>query len=178
MVNDLRAALDSNCLSYLLSAASGELTENETIFAEGVALIRLWFYVPGRFYITDTVAAECSKIPNLEKKALHSSFTSYTYWGVPVCNQAAVAERVERFKLLHHGVGDCSALAEAEDAGLNVLLTYDRDFLKFNDRFESKVALTRPSELWASLAVPRGSMPVLRPVLGNPLEGQRWWLWQ
>ena len=177
-MNDLQAALDSNCLSYLLSAASGEHTENEMIFDEGVALIRLWFYVPGRFYITDTVATECSEIPNLEKKALHSAFTSYTYWGVPVRNQAAVAERVQEFKLLHHGAGDCSALAEAEDAGLDVLLTYDRDFLKFKDRFGSKVALMRPSELWASMAVPRGVTPVLRPALGNPLEGQRWWLWQ
>jgi predicted nucleic acid-binding protein len=143
-----------------------------------VALIRLWFYVPGRFYITDTVAAECSEITNLEKKALHSSFTSYTYWGVPVRNQAAVVQRVDALKLQHHSAGDCSALAEAEDAELDVLLTYDKDFLKFKDLFGSKVALTRPSEIWASLAVPRGAKPVLRPVLGNPLESQRWWLWQ
>jgi predicted nucleic acid-binding protein len=170
--------LDSNCLSYLLSAASGELAENEALFAEGVALIRLWFYVPSRFYVTDTVAAECSEISNLEKKTLHSSFTSYTYWGVPVRDQASVAQRLDMLKLLHHDAGDCAALAEAEDAELDVLLTYDKDFLKLEDRFRSKVALTRPSELWASLAVPRGAQLVLRPVLGNPLQSQPWWLWQ
>jgi hypothetical protein len=178
MANDLRTGLDSNCLSYLLSAASNELAENEALFAEGVALNRLWFYVPGRFYITDTVATECSEISNPEKKALHSSFTSHTYWGVSVRNRTSVAQRVDTLRLLHTGPGDCSALAEAEDAELDTLLTYDKDFLKFKDIFRSKVALTRPSELWASLAVPRGVKPILRPVLGNPLENQRWWLWQ
>jgi hypothetical protein len=177
-MNDLRAALDSNCLSYLLRATCGELTDNEAIFAEGVALIRLWLYVPGRFFITDTVAAECSEIPNAEKKALHSNFTSYTYWGVPIRNQATVDERAKEFSVFHRGTGDCKALAEAEDAELNVLLTYDRDFLKLKETFGSKVTLTKPSELWASLDIPRGAKPVSRPAYENPLEQQQWWLWR
>jgi predicted nucleic acid-binding protein len=178
MTNDLRAGLDSNCLSYLLGAASNELTADGALFAEGVALIRLWFYIPGRFYITDTVARECAEISSPAKKALHLSFTSHTYWGVPVRDQARVEQRTGELKLLHRGVGDSAALAEAEEANLDVLLTYDKDFLKCKDSFGSTVSLTRPSELWARLAVPRGAMPVVRPTLGNPLETQRWWLWQ
>lgn len=173
-----RIGLDSNCLTYLICAATQSTVGGTPIDEEGVALIRAWFYAPGRFFITDTVARECGDIRDAQKLAVHSSFTSYTYWGIPVDDLAGTRRRANELKVLHSGEADCLALAEAEDVGLDVLLTYDRNFLRLRATSGTKVQLCRPTEHWASLAIPKGAPPVNWPTQGNPLEGQSWWLWQ
>jgi hypothetical protein len=177
-MNPLRVGLDSNCLSYLISAATRGVADREAIGEEGIALLRIWFYVPGRFFITETVAKECRNIPDPHKLAMHASFTSHTYWGIPVSKPADVSGRASRLGAFHSGSADCLALAEAEDAELNVLLTYDKNFLKLGPKSETQVALRRPSEHWAILSIPKGAPLTNLPSQGNPLEGQSWWRWQ
>jgi hypothetical protein len=173
-----RVGLDSNCLSYLIDAATRASAGSTPVSVEGTALLRILFYVPGRFFVTDTVAEECRDIRNPEKLAIHTSFTSYTYWGIPINDLVKVSERAKSLSPLHSGDADCLVLAEAEDAELDVLLTYDRNFLKLGAASGTVVKLSRPSEHWASLSIPRSSPLVNRPTQGNPLEGQSWWLWE
>lgn len=151
--------------------ASAQITE------EGIALIRIWLYLPGRFFITDTISKECSSISETIKLQTHSSFASHTYWGVPVKDIARTVARADELIALHGGRGDCLALAEAEDAGLDVLLTYDKRFLKLGSASQSSVQLHRPTEYWSGLAIPKGAPLANRPTQGNPLEGQLWWRW-
>jgi hypothetical protein len=173
-----RIGLDSNCLSYLIGAATQSSVGGTPIDEEGVALIRAWLYAPSRFFITETVAKECGNIRDEQKLAVHSSFTSHTFWGIPINDLAATRRRANELKVLHSGEADCLTLAEAEDGALDVLLTYDRKFLRLGVTSGTKVQLCRPTAHWASLAIPKGAPLVNRPTQGNPLEGQTWWLWQ
>lgn len=177
MMTEQRIGLDSNCLSYLLKTASGKLSEADVLYDECCALIRIWFYVPGRFYITDTVDFECSKISFEDLKELHQCFTSTSYWGVQVNHQELVANRKSSLNFSHKGEKDCQALAEAEDAELSVLLTLDKKFLRHREEYFSEVQLLRPTEFWASLSIPKGVKPVHLPTQGHPLEFQKWWIW-
>jgi hypothetical protein len=177
-MNHLRVGLDSNCLSYLISAAMQGSADSTAIGEEGTALLRIWFYAPSRFFVTETVAKECSGIRDSQKLTAHGSFTSQTYWGVPVSRPAVVNVRTSQLCLFHAGKADCLALAEAEDSELNVLLTYDRAFLRLGQMTKTPVALRRPSEHWASLSIPKGAPLTNRPSQGNPLEGQSWWRWE
>lgn len=177
MTRDLRVGLDSNCLSYLIRVASDGHAASALLFVEAVALVRLWFYALGRFYVTATVARECSQIPVAGMNSLHQSFTSHTYWGVPLRDRQLVNKRVTALRSMHDGEGDCAVLAEAEDANFDVLLTCDKKLLRRKNFFHSTVALRRPTEFWDQLKVPRGIRPVVRPAPGNPLEAQVWWQW-
>jgi len=172
-----RIGIDSNCLSYLIDAASGEKGAATAILEEGIALVRIWFYSTDRFSVTATVAAECSQIKNPTKNAVHAAFTSQGYWGVLVRNAEATCKRADALEHLHSGRGDRLALAEAEDAELDILLTYDKDFLKLGSSSGSPVRLIKPTVYWKQLNVPRGTRPSNLPTAGNPLETQRWWVW-
>jgi len=172
-----RIGIDSNCLSYLINAASSEARAETATSEEGVALVRIWFYGTERLHVTETVAAECSEIKDPGKKAIHAAFTSQTYWGVPVINAEAVRKRADALKQLHRGSGDRFALAEAEDAELSILLTYDKAFLKLDGLSNSTVCLAKPSDYWRKLNLPRGAKPIVQPAFGNPLEIHRWWVW-
>jgi len=172
-----RIGIDSNCLSYLIDSASSEARAKTATSEEGVALVRIWFYGTERLHVTETVAAECFEIKDPERKAIHAAFTSQSYWGVPVRNAEAVRKRADALKHLHHGSGDRFALAEAEDAELGILLTYDKAFLKLDGLSNSTVRLVKPSEYWKELNLPRGVKPIVQPAFGNPLENHRWWVW-
>src|ERR1035437_8556120 len=119
-----KVGLDSQCLSYLIDAANGVAEPTDPLADERKALLRSWFYGPGRFYISETVLAECARIRGEERRQLHESFGAITYWGMPVRNAGTGASREAEFFLLHPKADDCRILAEAEDLALDILLTY------------------------------------------------------
>jgi len=177
-MTEARVGLDAHCLSYILAAASGAKAEVLSLEEEAKALVRAWFYMPGRFFVTETVKTECGAITEQAKEALHAAFTSETYWGLPIKNRALVTTRTGEFAALHSGAGDCRVLAEAEDAELEVLLTYDRKFKNRLGGASKSVKVLQPSEFWRGLSIPKGSPPRLQPSQDNPLSLQQWWLWQ
>jgi hypothetical protein len=67
-------------------------------------------------------------------------------------------------------------LAEAEDVGLSVLLTFDNNFVqRLGPR--TRLRVDRPASFWASLGIPRGAAPLKLPWPDNPLAAQVWWRW-
>jgi len=176
-MTDQRVGLDSQCLSYVIDAANGVIEPTDSLADERKALLRAWFYGPGRFFVSETVLSECTRIRDTERRALHESFGEITYWGLPVRDAGAVAKRAAEFALLHPKTSDCRILAEAEDLLLDTLLTFDEQLMKRLSPASSTVVLATPSSFWLGLGIPRGARPRSIPHLTNPLSGQSWWRW-
>lgn len=176
-MTEQRVGLDSQCLSYLIDAASGVTEPTDLLVDERKALLRAWFYGPGRFFVSETVLSECARIRGTERRQLHESFGAIIYWGLPIRDAGAVAKREAEFGRLHPKASDCRILAEAEDLVLDTLLTYDEQLMKRLSSASPTVALATPSSFWLSLGIPRGAKPHSIPHATNPLSGQSWWRW-
>lgn len=172
-----KVGLDSQCLSYLIDAANSVSEPTGPLADERKALLRVWFYGPGRFYVSETVLSECVRIRGIERRQLHESFGAITYWGLPVRDAGTVSKRVAELLLLHPKVSDCRILAEAEDLALDTLLTYDKQMIKRLCAVSSRAALTTPSNYWLNLGILQGAIPHSVPHATNPLSGQSWWRW-
>jgi len=167
--------LDSQCLSYLIDAASGVLEPTDDLAEQRKALIRIWFYDRGRFYITETVASECASIRNVDRRELHEAFSVNSFWGMPVRDSAKVSARVAELMRKHSKKRDCKILAEAEDLELDILLSYDEAFVRRLAIASQTIKLMKPKEYWDTLGIPQGAKPESVPHQTNPLSQQTWW---
>lgn len=169
--------LDSQCLSYLLDGIAGISEPTDSLATEKIALLRSWFYRPGTFTLTQTVVSEVAKIQNPERRELHESFMRTLFLDYSVRDAEAVQSRTKQFQSKHPALSDCSILAEAEELGLDVLLTYDHKFWKRLQNFSATTKLMKPSAYWIGLGVPHGAQPRTVPHHTNPLSQQVWWHW-
>ena len=174
---NIHIGVDSQCLSYLLDAINDVLEPTDALADERKALIRIWFYQPGPYFVTQTVVNECRRIKNAERKAFHQSFIDSLFANPPNRDNKLIENRTKEFFLLHPYLSDCRILAESEEIGLNVLLTYDRKFMRRLSQSSSLVRLITPSEYWTGLYLPLGSRPLTVPHQTNPLSLQTWWRW-
>lgn len=169
--------LDSQCLSYLLDAIAGIEEPTDPLAEERKALVRVWFYTPGAFYLSETVVSECANIRHVDRRELHQSFVRTLFLDSPVRDPAAVEARATHLFQFHPKLNDCRVLAEAEDLGLDTLLTYDGDFKQRLAPVSPVVALTMPTAYWAGLGIPKGARPQTIPHTTNALSQQTWWRW-
>jgi len=174
---DPQIGLDSQCLSYLLDAIAGIDEPKDSLASEKKALLRSWFYKPGTFTLTETVISEVGRIPNAERREIHESFIRTLFLDYPVRNLTAVQARASQFQMTHPKPRDCRILAEAEELGLDIVLTYDHDFWKRLHGLSPTTKLIKPSAYWTGLNVPRGAEPRTVPHHTNPLSQQTWWRW-
>lgn len=172
-----QVGLDSQCLSYLLDAIAGIGEPKDILAAEKKALLRSWFYRPGTFTLTQTVISEVGRIPNVDRRKNHESFIRTLFNDPQVVNTTHVHDRSTQFQLTHPKPRDCQILAEAEELGLEILLTYDHDFWKRLHGISPTTKLIKPSVYWTALNVPRGVEPRTVPHPTNPLSQQSWWRW-
>ncbi|WNG20822.1 hypothetical protein [Cystobacter fuscus] len=144
---------------------------------ERKALVRVYLYMVGTFYVSKTVVVECDRIRDEERRQMHDSSISVQFLDLPVQCVSRVDERAAYLLGFHSKQGDCRVLAEAEDLGLNVLLTYDGDFKKRLAPVANAVSVLTPSEYWERLGIARGTPPRRVPDYINPLSKQSWWQW-
>jgi len=174
---DLLIGLDSQCLSYLLDAIAGIDEPRDSLAPEKKALLRSWFYKPGTFTLTETVISEIKGIPSEERREFHESFIRTLFLDYAVRNLSAVQARAGEFQMKHPRPMDCRILAEAEELGLDIVLTYDHDFWKRLQGTSPTTKLIKPSAFWGDLNIPRGAEPRTVPHHTNPLSLQSWWRW-
>ena len=178
MINDAhRVSLDSQCLSYLLDGITGIIEPTDSLAEERKALLRTWFYRPGTFVLTETVMNEVANIRNIERRKSHQDFVLPMFHDDSVRNPSFVAKRAIEFESLHPKKNDCRILAEAEDAEVDIVLTYDDKFLKMLGTASNKCRLERPTLYWLSLDIPRGATADKVPHYTNPLFQHTWWRW-
>ena len=173
----VNVGIDSQCLSYLIDAVVDVEEPTDVLAEEKKSLIRAWFYQPGTFYVTETVVNECSDIRNSERRELHDRFIAPLFIDAPIRDRGKVKSNVKIYMNAHSKENDCRILAEAKDLGLNVLLSYDGDFVKRLSIVENAVTLIKPSDYWTSLGIPRGAAPETVPANSNPLASESWWRW-
>lgn len=176
-MGDLSIGLDSQCLSYLLDAIAGIEEPSDPLASEKKALLRSWLYKPGTFTLTETVISEVRRIRSAERRQFHESFMRTLFLDYAVHDLNAVQARATHFQMTHPEPNDCRILAEAEELGLDIVLTYDHDFRKRLHGASPTTKLIMPSAYWTSLDVPRGAEPKTVPHHTNPLSEQRWWRW-
>jgi len=170
-------AIDSSTLTYLIEANQPDYDPWTDLLLgkQRLAMIRTLLYSDLLLWVGPTVGAEYKKIRNPEKYDDHRRIAQYVLEDQPLRVDAALLEaRVRELKSSHQGEADCRVLAETEFAGLDTLLSCDRDMLGAF-RGVSKVTIWEPSEFWKSLAIAAGSTPVRSPAPGHPLFGKNWW---
>lgn len=168
--------LDTQCFSYLIDAMMGVDRPVDTLSSQRIALLRIYLYLPGTFWITETVQKECSAIRNPLRVDLHHSFTQSLFGVLSSTNQSAVLTRAAILSSVHTGKNDCQILSEAEDVGHIVLLTFDKKFVK-RLSFETGIKIVEPLQYWTELGIPQGIEPNKVPSFDNPLSKQSWWRW-
>lgn len=170
--------LDSQCLSYMLDAIEGIDEPTDSLASEKKALLRSWVYKPGTFTLTETVMSEVGRISNIERRKLHESFIGTHFIASHVRDHTAIQARAGQFQLKHPPPNNCRILAEAEELGLDIVLTYDDNFWKRLHAESPTTKLMKPSAYWLGLRIPRGAEPITVPLNTNPLSQQTWWLWE
>jgi hypothetical protein len=170
------AAIDSQCFTYLISAAERIDGPVGPQADEKVALFRSFLYGPP-LTLTETVVGEYGAIRSEQRRKSHSTWSLVNFNRFRSGDSACViAMRAVHFNAFHSGTNDCRILAEAEAAGMRALVTFDFRFRRRLQQ-ETAVALLTPVEYWESLAVAPGSIPKTIPAPANPLAEQTWWKW-
>jgi hypothetical protein len=70
----IQVGLDSQCLSYIIDIMGSTSRLSEKVATEQLALIRIYLYTEGTFWVTPQVANECKRIGSEEYRELHESF--------------------------------------------------------------------------------------------------------
>lgn len=168
--------LDSNCLSYLLDGIYTITGPTGPVADQQIALVRIMLYDEWGLFVTPTVVDECERIRNNARAAVHDSWLSTLITEMQPINSLIVSSRGTQLLQWHNDPDDCRIVAECEDAGIRVVLTYDRPFIG-HLRSRTVVKVLRPTEYWESLGIPKGSGPQTSPHDTNPLASLDWWRW-
>lgn len=173
--------IDSNTLTLLIEAVDPDydpLADFIPLAEEKKSILRAFLYQGIAYYVGPTVEEEYKKIRDNEKYQAHVSFCNTLLLDGPwQLNFSSLTERAKALRGYHSGQKDCDILAEAEEMGLDVLLTNDNNFLRHLGRISKSVKVVRPSQFWDSLDVPKGTIPTLLPTDSNPLLKKSWWHW-
>jgi predicted nucleic acid-binding protein len=173
-----RTAIDSNAFTYLVEAVSPEYDptfDNPQLASERIAMLRAILYGGIQFSVVPTVEQEVSHIPDEVRLRDHQGAAFVMF--LPVTMQVSdevVCTRVSALQAHHPRYPDCRIVAEAELAGLETLVTNDKDLIH-NLSGQSRIRLMKPSDYFETLGIAAGSDPVWEPERSNPLfKTDRW----
>ena len=175
MKKQMHVGLDSQCYTYLIDAMAKLDKPTDDLAEQRIALFRIFLYCNGGLFISPTVRTEYQRIRSKERADFHEEWTTLFPETQPVY-AARIEVRVTELQAYHPDADDCRVLAEAEDAGLSVLLSFDSRFISRLSR-HTTVSIMRPLDFWSSLNIPRGSTPTTSPRFDNPMADQSWWQW-
>lgn len=129
--------------------------------------------------VLPTVKRQVARIPDADLRALHQGF-ELVHLEEPQLDEATVATRARELGQYHKGdqreEEDCRVVAEAELAGADSLLSFDKDLRKRLSPY-ARLPLLAPSEYWTALGIPRGTRPPKEPDRSHPLYPEPWWRW-
>ena len=178
--NSRIVAFDSNILTYFLDGNRGDyrLTPDDPIADQRIAAVRLFLYC--RTFIVPAVRSEALRIGSPEKREEHIRFIDSQFAEFnPDWRQLKSIERRTSELLPHHrnGEKDCRILAETEECGIPVLVTWDTDFRTDLAQW-TRTRLESPVQCWEHFDIPRGTPPQWTPYADHPLVKETWWRWE
>ena len=174
----MKIAIDSNALTYLINAMVPDydpLNDMPLNKEERQAMLRIYLYQGIPFYILPQVMNEYDAISIYDWRNLHKSTVGTLLIEFRITNQKhEIDKRRNEFLKYHNKYKDCQLTAEAERAGMDLLLTKDIG-LKKNLSGIATIRIMYTSEYWASLNLQSNIKPQLAPAESNPLFGKTWW---
>jgi predicted nucleic acid-binding protein len=174
----MNISIDSNALTYLIEAIDPNydpLNDELSNYLQRVSMLRIFLYGGLRCGILPQVFKEMGDISEHKWKETHESTAGVLFHEVtPKCLELDLKQRKEELLKTHPKEKDCTLLAEAEFAGINVLLTRD---VKFRNRLNplSIVEIIFPSDYLDLLSIEKDTKPKFCPDKSNPLFGKSWW---
>lgn len=177
----MNISLDSNALTYLIEAIDPNydpLNDEQSNYLQRVSMIRIFLYGGLSCGILPQVFKEVGDISEYKWRETHESTAGVLFHEViPKCSELDLKKRKEELLKAHPKEKDCTLLAEAEFAGINVLLTRDE---KFRNRLSplSGVEIIFPSDYLNLMNIQKDTKPEFCPLESNPLFGKSWWIIQ
>ena len=172
---------DSNAFTYLVKAMSGlydPAVDTSSLAEERVAMLRIFLYGQDTLCLTPTVRQEYSRMGKVTWRRFHEDVNKFLLVDGPWdFDQRLLAERVSELTGLHEDRDDCQIAAEAEQAGLMPLLSFDSHFATRLNPVLQGVRIVEPSAHWRSLGILPGARPRVLPTAENPLSKVDWWRW-
>jgi hypothetical protein len=174
----MHVAIDSMALTYLLEAMEptyDPTTDDPTLASERLAMIRTYLYAEQYLYVLPQVKIEYRRIRNTDWRNSHESLVGALLMEINCdLDSSAVVIRKEALLAHHSKESDCQVTAEAEVAMMDILLTFDKDFVRKLSAV-SKICITLPSLFWKELDITPRTKPRLSPSRTNPLSTKNWW---
>jgi len=175
----MKIAIDSNALTYLIDAMELDYDPLKDIPSnkkERQAMLRIFLYQGEPFYVLPQVTKEYHDIPSYLWRNMHGSTVGALLIEYRIANQVVeIDQRKDNFLKVHQNSHkDCQLLAEAEAAGMHVLLTRDNIFKNALSGM-TIIRIMYPSEYCESLNLQSDISPTLSPAESNPLFGKTWW---
>lgn len=175
-----RIGVDSNTFTYLANAmAIGYDPEKDSpqLREEKIAMLRILLYI-GNILVVPTIEEEYRKVRDEEKlkelERLHTIFLSDAFRQSP----EGVKQICNKLKQAHKPEIDRKIYAECVVNNIDILLTYDADFLNHLATTQYKTILQKPSEFWLNQNIPKDTLPKSSPHPSNPLSRQTFWRWE
>ncbi|QPD03310.1 MAG: hypothetical protein Nkreftii_001084 [Candidatus Nitrospira kreftii] len=175
MKKQIHVGLDSQCYTYRIDAMAKLDKPVDDLAKQRIALFRIFLYRDGGLFISPTVRSEYQRIRSQTRAVFHEEWTTLFPETRPI-NSSRMDARIIELQAHHPDADDCRILAEAEDAGLSVLLSFDSKFISRLSP-HTPVSIMRPLDYWPSLNIPRGSTPATTSRFDNPMADQSWWKW-
>lgn len=174
-------AIDSNALTYLIEAIAPDYdpsTDKSDVALERIAMIRSYLYCDCFFQVLPTVAYEYSRISKEEWRLTHERVSNVLLlddFSELDEDEEAIRLRAKDLFIHHPKEKDCQIAAEAEAAGVAVLLTYDKDLIGRLGPIVKGLSIMRPTDFLAKLGIGSGAKPIRLPSSSNPLYSKNWW---
>ena len=179
--------MDSNVLTYLVQSSRRNYYPTADRQNLGLKVQKQTIYWLSRYldgiYVPPTVRSEVEKIIHYRRRKSHQSLLENLLVDILPKQCVGCTERAAYFSQFHTSksqkeaarrLKDCHVLAEAESAGIQVLLSFDGNFIKNLEEHVALIRLERPSALWARLGIPPGTLSRWAPAPDNPTKSQRW----
>lgn len=173
--------VDTNILAFLAQAARGmydpAADAHRVLRPERVTAYRVFLH-SACIAVTPTVHEEIQRTADPRERAELAGWKDALLVELLDVHPDAVEARTRWLRRHHTWERDCRIVAEAELAGLDVLLTFDKTLRKGLDGRTAPLRIRYPSEYWAELQIPRGQMSLQSPVPTKPLHTASWWRWE
>ncbi len=176
-VEKMNISLDANALTFLIEAIDPQynpLYDKQLNYLQRISTIRIFLNDGSSCGILPQVVKEVGDICEYKTRVTAEPTDEISFHKVTLqCSDLDLQKRTEELLQIHPKKNHCILLAEAEFAGIDVLLTRDE---LFRNRLNplSNVEIIFPSDYLALMNMQQDTKPEFRAPESNPLLGKSW----